>query len=348
MLNSQRNVLIIDTSLHSMRYLHASKSEETKEEGQQMFKYKFLNGIIDFIEHFKADECILAIDSKKNWRKSVFPYYKSKRKLKRKKIDEEDHPWFCFSEYYEMLDVFLKEVEENFPFKFVEVESAEADDVAGILASCEALANDNKIIITSDQDYIQLLQNPFTKIYNPIKKQYMTSKDPKKDLLEKIVLGDSGDDIPSIKDKHSYKPEFFQFCVKEGVADNEENARIKIDASEELFLKMELKFYAKYYLKPSRATKFSKKVFNSLYDEGILKEHVMDDEVLKERFIRNNKLINLTAQPKEIKQQILEAYKISEAKGDPKELFNFFILNSYNHFIDDCNRICRVLKPLKK
>jgi hypothetical protein len=343
---STNNTVIIDTSLHAMRFLHVAKKEETEEEGFQLFKYYFLSSIFEFIKDFDADELIMAIDSKKNWRKKVFPYYKSKRAIKRKRIDDEDHDWFSFENYYNMLDEFLNDIKENFPFKFVEVDFAEADDIAGVLTASEQLAGKNKILVTADQDYIQLLQNNYTKLYNPIKKEFVISTDPKRDLLEKIVLGDSGDDIPSIKDRHKYKPEFFEFCVNEGYAENEDIAKIKIENSEEDFLKMELKFYTKYYLKPTRATKFSKKLFNSLYDEGLLQEHIANDKILKERFKRNNKLINLTAQPKELKNKILEKYEECETRSDLKNLFEYFIVNNFNDFMNNNAYISQALRPL--
>lgn len=346
MTNKIPTTLIIDTSLHAMRYLHGAKGEDTEEEGWQWFRHNFLNSIFEFIRKFDATEVIMAVDSRNNWRKTYFPYYKSKRSIKRRKIDEEDHPWFEFSEYFNQLNKLVAEIEGNLPFKVVEVDYAEADDVAGVLVHSEQLEGRQKIVVTADQDYMQLLKKDQTKIYNPVKKEFMHSKDPHRDLLEKICLGDSGDDIPSIKDRHVFKPEFFEFCVNEGYATNEEIAKTKIESSEEDFLKMELAFYDKYYLKPCRSYKFPKKLFNELMNEDALMEEIQKDPETKKRFKRNNKLINLTAQPKDLQRQILEKYDKCETMDSLKHLFNFFVENSFNDFLDNQSIISESLKPL--
>jgi hypothetical protein len=338
--------IILDSSHHAMRLLHVCRKEETQEEAWQMWKYMFLNGIFQYIDKFNADEIIIAIDSKNNWRKKIFPFYKGHRKIKRKEDEDKDDGWFTFKAFYDMYGKFLEEIELNLPFKIVEVDYAEADDVAGVLAASTELQENIKILITTDGDYAQLMQNPLTKIYNPMKKKFMQSSDPKTDLLLKVVLGDKGDYVPSIKDKHNYKTEFLDFCVNEEVAKNPHNVKIKLENDEHLLIKKELEFQSKYGIKASRVTTFSKKLANSLIKEGKLMEHLKGDSELKTKFIRNNKLVNLTAQPKELKEQIINSYNDYEMKAGLNKLFDFFIMNGFNQFMEDTVRIGNLLEPL--
>ena len=311
-----------------------------------MWKYRFLNGIFEYIDKFNADEVIIAMDAKNNWRKDFFPFYKGDRKLKRKQAETKEDGWFNYNDFFDMYAEFIEEVENNLPFKIIKIDYAEADDVAGVLTASDELQDNVKILVTTDGDYAQLMQIPLTKVYNPIKKKFMQSNDPKSDLLLKVVLGDKGDYVPSIKDKHTHKTEFLEYCVNEGVAKNPHNAKIKLENDEHLLLEKELAFLSKYQIKASRVSTFSKKLATSLIKEGKLMGHLKANPELKTRFIRNNKLINLTAQPKDLKKLILETYNDYEMKAGLNKLFDFFVLNGFNEFMSDTSRLGNILEPL--
>ena len=142
--NGNKVTLILDSSHHAMRLISVCKKEDTAEEGYGLWKYYFLNGIFQYIEKFKADEVIIAVDSRTNWRKQIFPYYKSHRKLLRDKIDKSDD-WFNFKEYFKIYSDFLEEIKKNLPFKVIEVSDAEADDIAGILINDKVIT---KVIVS--------------------------------------------------------------------------------------------------------------------------------------------------------------------------------------------------------
>jgi 5'-3' exonuclease len=348
MQDGRRVSLILDSSHHGYRLMMVCKKEETEEEGFQQFRYMFLNGIFQYIEQFKADELIIAIDSQKNWRKSIFPQYKAHRKIIRKFDDEKEEGWFSFEKYFKVYNEFLQEISTNLPFKLLNVEYAEADDVAGILSHSEELKENAKIIVTSDQDYMQLLSLPMVKIYNPITKKFMETECPKKHLLMKAIMGDKGDNIPSIKDTHHFKPEFVEFCINDGVAKNEQNLKIIFENDEERLLSMEIKFLDRYGIKASRVMRFSEKLAYSLIEEGKLDEHIKSDETMKTKLIRNNRLVNLTAQPPKLKEMIIEQYKSSKINCKMNSLFTFFVKNSFNGFLQEGTKISNCLAPLYK
>lgn len=298
----EKKTLLIDTSHHSIRLVSISKKEETAEEGYQDWRYRFLKGIFDYIEQFKCNEVVLAIDSKNNWRKSIFPWYKSHRKVRRD-ADDRDDSWFNWQEYHEHYRKLLDDLKNYFPFKIIEVDGAEADDVVAILTT---YIQNPQIVVTVDSDYVQLLQNPLVSIWSPMKKDFIVENEPKKKLIAKILTGDEGDYIPSVKDIHSYKPEFVQFCIEQlEVAQNETNLTIKLDNDEKLLFDCFSKFYEKYQIKPSKCRHFTEKMANGYINTNTLKELLTDPDI-KRKFMRNNKLINLTEQPKDIKESVIE------------------------------------------
>jgi hypothetical protein len=346
--NGHKVTVLLDGSNHGIRLLFGCKREETAEEGYRLWRYFFLNSIFQYIEQFNADEFILALDDKNYWRKDLYPYYKGDRKIKRQiesaKATEEH--WYDQKEYYQEFDRIVDEITHNLPIKVIKRDRTEADDIAGIIASMKSKEDDVKILITTDKDYIQLMSNNFTKVYNPIKKEFMECDDPKGDLLRKIMLGDKGDYVPSIKDKHIFKPEFLQYCVDQGVAANPDNAKIKLDADEDLLQTYVLEFYAKYQIKPSRVMAFSKKETNSLIEGDLLQDFLKKNPPLKKMFLRNNKLVNLTAQPANIKDAVIEEYENYEIKAGVDKLFEYFITSGYNDFMDNTTKIGNILEPL--
>jgi hypothetical protein len=99
---------------------------------------------------------------------------------------------------FDMLAKFKQELRETFPYKVLDVDGAEADDIIGTLVPI--YARDQKILIlSSDGDFLQLQQyGPNVKQYNPSQKKYIKSENPILELKEKIIRGDKGDGIPNM------------------------------------------------------------------------------------------------------------------------------------------------------
>lgn len=154
-------------------------------------KHILLSTIFANIRKFGPDEVIIAIDDRSNWRKKFYSEYKANRKEKR---DVDLFPWEI---YFEYINKFTEELKDNFPFKFIQIPYAEADDVIAILS--KHLTNSINTIITTDSDYIQLLHQKNVRIYDPLKKKLIVDKDPLKTLHIKVIAGDSGDNVPGIK-----------------------------------------------------------------------------------------------------------------------------------------------------
>jgi hypothetical protein len=99
---------------------------------------------------------------------------------------------------FDMLAKFKQELKENFPYKVVDVEGAEADDIIGTLVPIYS-PHQKILILSSDGDFLQLQQyGSNVKQYNPSQKKFVKSENPKLELKEKIIRGDKGDGIPNI------------------------------------------------------------------------------------------------------------------------------------------------------
>jgi 5'-3' exonuclease len=85
----------------------------------------------------------------------------------------------------------------SYGIRYVCVDGAEADDVIGWIH--RQMPNTRKVIITNDNDYLQLADD-MTVLMNLQMKNIVERGigDPKKDLLYKILIGDVSDNITGI------------------------------------------------------------------------------------------------------------------------------------------------------
>ena len=138
-----------------------------------------------FVSEF--GELILCCDDRKTWRKEIFPNYKASRKKTRAATSID------WDNLYECLNVLKEELTEWFPYKLVQVEKAEADDIIAILVG---LINERNLILSSDKDFVQL-HGFNVRQYSPMQKKFVEG-DAKWNLHEKIIKGDVGDGVPNI------------------------------------------------------------------------------------------------------------------------------------------------------
>ena len=161
---------------------------------EDLVRHLILNIIRMHVKNFRKEygEVVLACDNRKYWRKEVFPFYKASRKKAREKSDLDWHIIF------DMLAKFKVELKENFPYKVIDVEGAEADDVIGTLVPRHA-PHEKVLILSSDGDFLQLQRyGKNVKQYNPAQKKYVTTDNPIEYLKMHIIEGDKGDGIPNI------------------------------------------------------------------------------------------------------------------------------------------------------
>jgi hypothetical protein len=135
-------------------------------------------------------ELIICADSKHSWRKDAFPYYKANRSEDRSKSE------LNWSQIFSALNNIRDELKEYFPYRVIQVEHAEADDIIGVLAK-EYSHSQNVLILSGDKDFQQLQKYPNIKQYSPTLKKYLKCENPEKFLKEHIIRGDRGDGVPN-------------------------------------------------------------------------------------------------------------------------------------------------------
>jgi len=156
-----------------------------------LFRHMVLNSIRSIKTKFSEyGELVIACDDKKLWRRELFPFYKANRKKTR---DASELDWAAI---FNTLSKIKLELKEYFPYRVIQVEGAEADDVIGTLTK---KFNSEKILIVSgDKDFRQLQKFYNVFQYDPINKKFIKEDAAFRQLKELIIKGDRGDGIPNI------------------------------------------------------------------------------------------------------------------------------------------------------
>lgn len=160
---------------------------------EDLLRHFILNSIRSYNAKFKSEygEMIIACDDKNYWRRQIFPYYKANRKKDR---DSSDLDWNAI---FQSLNKIRDELKEYFPYRVIQIDTAEADDVIGTLCMKFGNTHEKILIISGDKDFKQLQQYNNVKQYDPVRKRWMTENDPSKFLKEHIMRGDKGDGVPN-------------------------------------------------------------------------------------------------------------------------------------------------------
>ena len=168
------------------------KMNNSKTVDESMVRHMILNSIRMYRKehHSEYGEVVLTWDSKHSWRRDYFPEYKASR---RKGREESDLNW---DDIFGTLNKIRNEIKENFPYKYLEVFGAEADDIIGYL--CEENRDEKILIISGDKDFIQLQKHTNVTQWSPITKKQVNGFDPTIYLKEHILKGDTSDGVPNV------------------------------------------------------------------------------------------------------------------------------------------------------
>ena len=182
---------------------------------EDFVRHAVLNTIRMYHHKFTKEygELVVCCDAPDNWRRDAFKYYKAQRKTTRDKSD------FDWTELFRLLHKIREEISENFPYKVVYIDKAEADDIiATIVMKREQKAkklwqeNNNEsvtgieelfveqepvLILSSDKDFIQLQKYPNVDQYSPLTKKFLNTDNPDNFLREHILRGDTSDGVPN-------------------------------------------------------------------------------------------------------------------------------------------------------
>ena len=164
---------------------------------ENLVRHMILNTIRTYVHKFKSThgpEVVIACDNRRYWRREVFPHYKASRKKNR---DASGHDW---NSIFECLHKIKSELIEFSPYKVIDVDGAEADDVIASLVM-KYSPHQKIMILSSDKDFAQLQKFPNVEQFSPILKKYVKEPMPALQLKQMIIRGDKGDGVPNILTK---------------------------------------------------------------------------------------------------------------------------------------------------
>lgn len=133
----------------------------------------------------------------------IYPDYKANRGLTRvtnwDSFESQQEESDAITEQLVRLIFYLK----TLPVDLISIDKIEADDVIGYIS--QRLTGE-VTIMSSDRDYLQLVSDKVT-VYSPTKKKFYDHDlvltefgvSPNNFLTQKILLGDSGDNVPGVK-----------------------------------------------------------------------------------------------------------------------------------------------------
>ena len=176
--------------------LSASTVAINKENDENMIRHMIINSLRLYRNAYKENfgELVIACDSKNNWRKNYYPQYKANRKKAR---DKSGLDWV---EAFRIINKIRDELKEHFPYKVIEVEGCEADDIIGTLCknTQEFGQYEDVMIVSADKDFLQLQRYKNVRQYSPLLKKEYREETPLVGLTEKILIGDAGDGVPNV------------------------------------------------------------------------------------------------------------------------------------------------------
>jgi len=159
---------------------------------ESLVRHMVLNSLRGHYKRFRREygEMIIACDSGNVWRREVFPNYKAGRKKVR---DKSGHDW---TKIFEIMSKIKNELKEHMPYKVIEIDTAEADDIIAVLV--KKYINQKILILSGDKDFIQLHNNR-VKQYNPVLNKFVgKGETPSIYIKEHILKGDRSDGIPNV------------------------------------------------------------------------------------------------------------------------------------------------------
>lgn len=192
----KKGLMIVDFSLLALSTVFAT-FKPTELYTKENVKTCILNSVKSLTKKFKAKypEIVLAFDSRDYWRRDIAPYYKGNRAEGRDKSPYDFVPIFAGMNELEA------ELREYFPYKILNVDRCEADDIAGVLCKYFHDKYESILLASSDGDWLQLQQYKNVKQYSNMHGKMITFKhgSPRNHLLYKIIKGDKKDAVANIR-----------------------------------------------------------------------------------------------------------------------------------------------------
>ena len=289
--------LLIDTANMFFRARHGAHRASDSWTKLGFALHITLMAVNKVARRFEADHVMFALEGR-SWRKDFYRPYKANRAVARGKMTEDEAEEDKL--FWETYDHFTKYLAEKTNCSVIRHPTAEADD---LIARWIALhPSDEHIVISSDTDFVQLVA-PNVKQYNGITDQLIT--------LEGIfdAKGNRVKDKKTKEDLVVPNPEWllFEKCMRGDTSDNVFSAYPGVRTKG---TKKQVGLTEAFEDRTKKGYSWNNLMLQRWTDHDGVEHKVLDD------YERNRTLIDLTAQPADIKAAVDEAIQAQISHKD--------------------------------
>jgi len=306
------NYLLVDGLNMFMRAKHVGGRGDSIDMKIGMAMHIMFNSINKCWNKFDGNHVVICLEGR-SWRKDFYKPYKANRKVtldKRSPREQEDDELY-FEAYDDMVQFFANKTNCT----VLRCETAEADDM--IATWVQQHPQDNHMIVSTDSDFYQLLA-PNVKQYNGTTDQIVSLEG-----WHDLKTGNVVIDKKTKEEKVPVDPKWvlFEKCVR---GDSSDNVFASYPGARLKGTKNKTGIREAYDDRASSGYNYNNFMLQRWVDHDEQEHRVRDD------FIRNEILIDLTAQPDEIKELCITRMN-EQKKSEP-------VANIGIHFMKFCSK----------
>lgn len=157
--------------------------------GDNNIIFNFFRSLRPLVAEIKPDKIYLVLEGVPVHRQALDPEYKANRQ-----IEQGTPKWDEMVEFRRQKRIILDLV-GNLPVTIAKHPNLECDDTIASLVKIHE--SDDCVVVSTDTDFIQLLDQAHVKLYNPVKKAYVPAAQYDY-VLWKSLRGDKTDNIPPV------------------------------------------------------------------------------------------------------------------------------------------------------
>lgn len=300
------NYALIDTANTFFRARHVASRNTDTWEKIGMALHLTLASVNMVVRNHKIDHVVFCLEGR-SWRKDFYKPYKANRKLDQSAMtDQEIEENKMFWETYEVFTNFLK---EKTNVSVIRHENAEADDI--IARFIHLHPDDQHFIVSSDTDYAQLIGKNVHQ-YNGVSNELITINGYFKDNGKPVM------DKKTNTQKLLEDPEYLLF-KKIIRGDSTDNVFSAYPGAREKGSKNNIGIIEAYEDRKTQGYKWNNFMLQRWIDHDQIEHRVRDC------YERNRTLIDLNAQPQEIKNAVDNAIRDSVRMTNTPQVGIYFM-----------------------
>jgi len=282
--------LLIDTANTFFRARHVAFRASDSWEKVGYALHITLSAINKVCKDYGADHVVFALEGR-SWRKDFYEPYKKNRAVKRAALTESEQEEEQL--FWETFDSFTKYLQEQTNTSVIREPNAEADDI--IARFIHLHPNDEHTIVSSDTDFVQLIAENVQQ-YNGITDELITSKG---------IFNGKGKPVLDKKTKEPKEipdPEWllFEKCMR---GDSTDNVFSAYPGVRKKGTKNKVGLLEAYADRDTKGYNWNNLMLQRWTDHNGEEHRVLDD------YTRNRHLIDLAAQPQQVKDAVDSAIK---------------------------------------